>query len=278
MRIIASGGIGNQMFQYAVYIALKNKRKQVKFDISLYNFMQMHNGFELNSVFYIDENFYSNDSKFYKFLLRVINKFKFRYFVFVDNGGFTNKIFSSGAFFFLGYWQSEKYFKNIELDIRKVFEFKNVNEENLNFSKIIRDCNSVSIHIRLGDYVGLESVKGICTKKYYENAIDYVNNHTDNPIYFVFSNDISQTKSMFKSREESFIYVDLNVKDNSNLDMFLMSNCRHNIIANSSFSWWAAWLNSNEKKIVITPEKWVNDNVNKNKHIIPKQWIKIQNY
>jgi hypothetical protein len=270
--ISIAGGLGNQMFQYAFYISLKNKSKYTYYWVAPY---KRHNGFELENVFGIINNIFLNN------LLKII-KFSSRYFGVkheeIEWGNFS--YFSSSKFliYHSGYWQSEKYFNQIQDIIRKSYEF---DETKLNKgSKVILEkinsVISVSIHIRRGDYLsdtGASKLLGnICTLNYYTKAIEYLTETLSNNIsFFVFSDDINWVKNTFTNY--NLIYIDCNLCENSWMDMFLMSKCNHNIIANSSFSWWGAWLNNYPDKIVVCPNKWFKhqDAID----IIPKSWISI---
>lgn len=156
-----------------------------------------------------------------------------------------------------------------------------MNEKNQKILEKITQTNSVSIHVRRGDYYNNESAfkihGNITTKKYYENALEFIKEKVKNPVFFVFSDEFEWVKKnlYFFSNYGEVHIIDWNKGFDSYIDLQLMSNCKHNIIANSSFSWWAAWLNKNKNKIVISPKKWVN-NINENKiDIIPNNWIKI---
>ncbi|MFH0972649.1 MAG: alpha-1,2-fucosyltransferase, partial [Patescibacteria group bacterium] len=174
-----------------------------------------------------------------------------------------------------GYWQTEKYFKDIEDIIRSEFTLK-TEYSNLNPELIakISSCNSVSMHIRRGDYITNQNTNefhGICFLDYYKKAINLIAEKFPNPTIFIFSDDLKWCKENIKIK-----YPIVFVKGNKNYeDLIMMSKCSHNIIANSSFSWWGAWLNNNPNKIVIAPQKWLNNpNINYS-DIIPSTWIKI---
>jgi len=177
---------------------------------------------------------------------------------------------------FDGYWQSEKYFidiKNIiteELSLKK----KYIDEIEKNLINKIKNNNSVSIHIRRGDYVNDKTTNlhhGTCPLDYYHRAIKIILANNKKSIFFIFSDDIDWVKKNLKLLHPSF-FISGN-KDYE--DLFLMSLCKHNIIANSSFSWWAAWLNNNPNKTVAAPKKWFNNPHQNTKDLIPKPWIKI---
>ncbi|MCK4744844.1 alpha-1,2-fucosyltransferase, partial [Candidatus Parcubacteria bacterium] len=180
-----------------------------------------------------------------------------------------------GNIYLDGYWQSEKYFKNIENSIRKEFTLKN--DLQLKAKKLLRkikNTESISIHIRRNDYISHKPANqyhGVCHLSYYKKAINVIIKKIDDPHFFVFSDDIDWCKKNLKIKFPT-IFVEGN-KDYE--DLILMSKCKHNIIANSTFSWWGAWLNNNPNKIVIAPKKWFRKKSINTKDLIPKTWIKI---
>lgn len=183
---------------------------------------------------------------------------------------------ASDNVYMLGSWQSEKFFKDIELVIRNDFSFKLPQiGKNKEIAKMIQDSESVSVHIRGGDYINNKSTREAhetCGIGYYLRGVELIAEMVKSPQFFIFSDDIVWAR---KNLKPSFptIFVDRNNPDYE--DMRLMSQCRHNIIANSSFSWWGAWLNSNTKKNVIAPKKWLNLRNFNTKDVIPEAWIKL---
>ncbi len=162
-----------------------------------------------------------------------------------------------------GYFQSEKYFKDIRLILLKDFTLKKKTKNFLKFEKLITGVSSVSIHVRHGDYVERKitgKYHGILGLDYYRQAIELIRKKIKTPRFFVFSDDptISDFSGLTNPEE-----------------LILMSFCKHNIIANSSFSWWAAWLNKNPSKIVIAPKKWFRTKTDS--EIIPQGWIMVEN-
>jgi hypothetical protein len=176
-----------------------------------------------------------------------------------------------------GLWQTEKYFKDCEEIIRTEFTFKQpLNKKNSELSETIRRKNSVSIHIRRGDYIyNSEEYKihGLCSIDYYKKAVECIANKAGELTLFIFSDDIEWVKNNLKF-DFPIIFVDNNV-DDIHEDLRLMSLCKHNIIANSTFSWWGAWLNNNKEKIVIAPKKWFNEFEADTKDIYPDSWMRI---
>ena len=255
-----TGGLGNQMFQYAMYKSLEKKGKLVKLDSkSFYETKKEHNGYELERIFDIkpnkptkedlekfDEN---NISTLFKIKRKLFGDKKFVYDT--KEYVFNKDVYKLKNSYLNGYWQSIKYFEGIENDIKKDFRFKNqLDNKNLEILNEIENSNSISIHIRRGDYMSPENYNMygcIATPTYYKKAIKVIEEKVENPTFFVFSNDMDWVKKNIQINSRVFY-----------IDMFLMSKCKHNIIANSSFSWWGAWLNENKNKIVIAPKKWIN--------------------
>lgn len=291
MKIIKfHGGLGNQMFQYCFYKRMMLESDEVLADTSFFKKIKAHNGLEIERLFNIKLN--KIDKKIERFLfsknkiiklkrsvLKKINRFKiYTYFDTVyDESIITN---SRRFSYYEGYWQSEKYFKVIKEEIRKKLIFPEIVEEkNLQILKNIREENSISIHVRRGDYVGHPQLDGLAPIEYYEKAIEYLKKKIENPKFFIFSNDLSWCKENLPLKENEYEVVEGNTGDSSYIDMQLMSLCKHNIIPNSSFSWWGAWLNKNPQKIVIAPERWfTKESKFLYEDIVPKEWIKLKNY
>lgn len=252
-NIIAMGGLGNQMFQYALLLALRNKGISIHLDISYYTFLKMHNGYELNRVFGINENCIDKHG-FHLYFLRTLYKFHPNRLVLIDKYKYNDMVFSTTARYIFGYWQNERYFKDIEELVRKAFSFANVDDRNKSKAQIIKNQNSISLHIRRGDY--REFGMNIIGKDYYLKAISYINKRVENPLFYVFSDDKDEALDILKGVNVKFEIVDWNTGLESFMDMYLMSNCKHHIIANSSFSWWGAWLNDDPNKIVVAPKEW----------------------
>jgi hypothetical protein len=291
------GGLGNQMFQYACAkdLALKNRTTVVIDTSSLSNnadnFGTTNRSFELSAVFGIKYVAVSSTdlNKLKPIHLRMLNVLflKFRYKgvqfskYFIENKfSFNHKIDKVGIDCYLsGYWQSPKYFHSIETLIRKEFTFqKPLDYKNLEILNLIKNTISVSIHIRRTDFeiINSKDIHGFCSLEYYIGAINYIRRNASLSNFFIFSDDINWAKENLKVPVNSY-FVSGNTGGKSYIDMQLMSNCNHNIIANSSFSWWGAWLNSNPNKIVIAPKKWFSDEeMNAQTYdLIPEKWIRM---
>ncbi len=282
MKVVCSGGLGNQMFQYALYLTLIESGKNVKLDSSLYSLVQMHNGFELDRCF----NIHAQQVKPYiwnSIRLRLILKFKPQKLLYQEKSNYDKDVLNTKCAFISGYWQTEKYFRNIENKIREAFVFKNIDSTNLELAKKISNNSSIAVHIRRGDYIqnGAHSkiYSGICTEVYYKRAIELIMSRivTKKKILaYIFSDDKYFADQFIKKLDITAEVIDINKGIDSYKDMYLMSQCDHNIIANSSFSWWGAWLNRNPNKIVIAPEQWFKSTPTENYcNIIPDTWIKL---
>ncbi|MBS4062401.1 MAG: alpha-1,2-fucosyltransferase [Bacteroidetes bacterium] len=292
------GGLGNQMFQYATAKSLSLKKKtSLKLDTSFLNERPLKPNYTIRNyelgLFNINAEI-ANSDDIRKILNRKISFFDIIKIKFNRNSianykkpiiqeqGFQfdqNLFKSSENCLIVGYWQSEKYFDDIRPILLKDFSLKSEpDENNVKLLKNISTANSVSIHFRRGDYVSnplTNQIHGVCNIEYYQKAIEFINHKVKDPVAFIFSDDIEWAKKNFKTNIP-IIFVDKNTSNLSE-DFRLMSACKHNIIANSSFSWWGAWLNGNPDKIVIAPEKWFAD-VEKNKEtvdLVPEKWIRI---
>jgi len=278
------GGLGNQMFQYTLYKALKKRFPKVKADLYWFDGYNRHYGYELEKIFGIriskasefESVLYDihNRRWIFRKLRRLLN-LKKAYQEETDLFSFDPNILTDkNSAYYWGYWQNLNYFQDIEKEIRADFVFTTPSDSrNLQILERIRNSNSISIHVRRGDYLTDPLLGGLCELDYYENGVSHMQAHIKSPKYFVFSNDIPWCKNNLNISDCEFI--SWNDGEQSHIDMQLMAECKHNIIANSSFSWWAAWLNPNPKKIVIAPTKWVNDPTINTSGLIPNTWLSI---
>lgn len=271
-EILVSGGLGNQMFEYAYYLSLKSKGYDVRLNKELYYVTSQHNGWELDTVFKVTDKPLPH-SIIRKFLTRVIAKYCIPPFIMVESNSMTfDPIWGSPSRPMLkGVWINNRYFEDIEDVIRNTFVFRNIDKHNLHLANCMRNENSVSIHIRRGDYLKLPQYN-VCQEEYYKKAIGIIKEKYINPIAYVFSNDPVWCNMFMNQFDIKYTVINHNQGKDSFKDMFLMSQCKHNIIANSTFSWWGAWLNDNLDKCVISPRCWFT-----NKHISPNlsTWIQI---
>jgi len=277
------GGLGNQMFQYAFYRRLKEQYKLVKADITGFKKYTLHNGYELERVFNIKADFATIDEiesvmELYK--KNILDRLKRKVFgirkTHITESRYKEDYLKKGNLYLDGYWQGEKYFITCEKIVRNDFQFRSdLSDKNRAMISNIATTNSISVHVRRGDYLNLPMYFK-CDSNYYKRAVDIIKERATNPYYFIFSDDISWVKCNIDFGKQAF-YVDYNNSASSFEDMRLMSFCKHNIIANSSFSWWGAWLNQNTNKIVIAPKIWFNDEKknSETKDLIPDGWIRL---
>ena len=172
---------------------------------------------------------------------------------------------------FVGYFQCEKYFLNLRSQLLSKFQIRNPSAKLRAIETAIRGCRSVSIHVRRGDYVQLSDTMGLCSMDYYRTSMRFMREREKSPKFFIFSDDINWAKQAF-ANEHDCKFID-ETWDNSLCDMALMAACDHNIIANSTYSWWGAWLNQNPEKIVIAPSKWLATGARTD--IVPDSWMRI---
>lgn len=264
-----NGGLGNQLQQYALYEKLKSLGKDVKIDISwFYKDMGKVSKRILELEYFPKVSFESCTQEEMKkvqgnrgILKKVSEKLKLTEKpIYVENQMYDGQIFQMDHKILEGYWACEAYYADIMPVLQEKLEFPvSPNEKNLKMAEKMHGCNSVSIHIRRGDYLTEENQAifgGICTEEYYEKAIAYMKDTVKDARFFVFSDDPAYAKKKYKGKE--YTIIDINSGKDSFYDMYLMSRCKHNICANSTFSFWGARLNKNAGKQVIRPLKQKN--------------------
>lgn len=290
------GGLGNQMFQYAAARRLSLKHGcALKLDLSCLSAssaVATPRSYELDhfcisaeiaspldvSVFVgHSEQFLKNGLKYLLFkrdLAKPSGKvFQERHFQ------FNSALLDAPDNVYLdGYWQSEKYFMDTAEAIRKDFDFTQFSDEqNIRLADIISKVQAVSIHVRRGDYVSNPAASAFhctCPAAFFYAAMELVVQQVDNPHFFIFSDDIHWCRKNINS-SYPITFLDHNGDDRAYEDLRLMSMCRHHITANSSFSWWGAWLNPRPDKIVIAPMRWFNDPTIDTSDLMPASWQRI---
>ncbi len=270
-----TGGLGNQMFQYAFgrYLSLKSKTElKYNFTNALFNIQR---SFELN-VFNISATEASSVDlkRFGVIQSRVINRLLYlldeRYGIQFNERIVTQKypytfdpIYKNigNELYVQGYWANERFFNSIESTLRKDFTLKEeLDKKNQNILKQIQKQVSVSVHVRRTDYItNKTNMLKFIGLEYYINSIEKLKKSIFNPVFFVFSDDIPWCKKNLNTVSNNIHYIDHNTGKNSYKDLILMSACQHNIIANSTFSWWGSWLNQNKNKIIIKPINFIED-------------------
>lgn len=293
MNIIRmSGGLGNQMFQYALYLKLKSMGKEVKFDdINEYRgekarpIMLAVFGIEYPRATWDEITEFTDGSM--DLLKRVRRKiFGRRAVEYEEQGFYDPKVLTFESMYLRGSFQSQKYFEDIKDEVRDLYQFPALEDMHLpdKLDKATRaclegieSCESVGLHMYRSDSrTDGELYEGICTEKYYEGAVRYIQDKVPGAKFYIFSNEpkwvrgwvsaliqsqIQEGMSPYevKAMEKRFVMVEANTEYTGYLDMLLMSKCKHNIISNSSFSWWSAWINSNPDKIIVAPDRWSSE-------------------
>lgn len=261
------GGLGNMMFQVAATLSLaKDKDTSASFPNLDSHLLYLNSEKEYNpNLNYSEEYKNLNIFKFLNVLSPSDKNTNYVLYPFhYENKNIeTNSIIE-------GFFQSEKYFINNKDYILKTFSIDDFIKQQLQdkYSSIL-NLNTTSMHIRRGDYLKLSNYHPCQTIEYYQKCVDYTKNYTEK--YLIFSDDIEWCKTKFLGNRFIFIQEDRDYKE-----LYLMSMCKNNIICNSSFSWWGAWLNQNDKKVVIAPKIWFGSSIKENdSDIIPESWIKI---
>lgn len=280
------GGLGNQMFQYAYAKSLASRGCDIKIDKSVFDTYIIHSGFSLDK-YKIDLPLATRNEIdiFGSELLREKIKKK----LYIKNKNIlrektllfdTKMLTPHDNSYIEGYFQTEKYFLEIRETLLNQFTLnKTLSNYSQEIEHAIENANiSVSLHIRRGDYLSnpkAMKMHGFCDLDYYIKAINLLENKYDNISYFIFSDDIEWVRENLKIENSIFVTSAENRLPHE--DIYLMSLCHHNIIANSSFSWWSAWLNKNINKIVIAPKRWfANEKMQKqSKDLIPESWMKL---
>lgn len=292
------GGLGNQMFQYAFALALQKMHKEdvVKIDTTHFNYIfikkyksaNLHNGYEIEKVFpnaklqhatywdLIRLTWYMPNYVLSRVIRRLLPVRKHEYIQKPkDVFAFSEDVFSSkGDGYYEGVWQAVDFYLNVRSELREVFAHPTPNEYNKELIAEIQNRNSVGLHVRRGDYLAASEFNGICDLDYYKKGIAEILKDNQNHDFYIFSNDISWCKQEIEPliKGQNVIYVTGNIGKNSCWDMFLMTYCKDLIIANSSFSWWGAFLNKDVRKVVV-PKRWVNREGKQENYC--KEWIKI---
>lgn len=279
------GGLGNQMFQYAFGRALAIKNNDVlKLDTrSLDQAKKLGNIYRPFSLelFHIQKDLASlsditlcqkPQSLLVKIKTKIINT------LWGDQSNLFKPEYlnQTGNLYLDGYFQSPRYFDSIKDILLNEFTLTSpLPEAGTKILDQIKTNQAVSIHVRRGDYQSNPIVKkqfGSCSQDYYLKAVNKIQTEIKNAKFFIFGDDISWIKNNLKLPSNSVFVSDLNLKDAE--ELVLMSHCQHNIIANSSFSWWAAWLNQNPTKVVIAPTPWF-DTIKYDRELLPSSWIQL---
>ena len=283
------GGLGNQMFEYAMYLALKDAHPQEEIKVCTRSFggYGLHNGLEIQQIFGVE----LSEASIWQLAKVAYPFFNYRTWQVMNHYLPNRKSMTMGTTaipfdysqvsrednaFYDGYWQNEGNFKHVRNKILEAYTFPEFTDErNIELADRLKSANSVSCHVRRGDYLKEPNIC-VCTPNYYARAITEMNERFAPKLYAIFSDDIQWCKENLSGLigDREVIFVDWNKGENSFRDLQLMTLCKHNIIANSSFSWWGAWLNRNDNKVVIAPEVWMNKPIVNDP--ICSDWIRVK--
>lgn len=279
MNIIRmTGGLGNQMFQYALYLKLRSMGREVKMDdrseyvlanarpIMLWVFGIDYQAADQEEINQLTDG---NLNPLHRIRRKLFGRKSLEYQEADCN--FDEQVLQRDPAYLTGYFQSEKYFADIAEQVREAFSFSERIWDGLDeklvkriksYKEQIRNTRAVALHIRRGDYLNVpELYGGICTESYYAKAVSLMKERVPEAVFYVFSNDPVWAKSWVKQQENEkspMVVIEGTGEDTGYLDLMLMSECRHYILANSSFSWWGAWLGKAKDKCVIAPTVWQN--------------------
>ena len=278
IHVLCSGGLGNQMFQYAYYRALVEKGLDVSFDTSFFQHRQVHSGYDLERCFGIQDG--NDDVDHFSFIYRCV------YFLMAKRKivRFMNvRMEQPGKYFLIknvkshhailyGYWQSARYFGD-ECSLKNVFIFRNLSKQSLHLGEKMRAENSVAVHVRRGDYLLVNKYENLCNTNYYQNALCYLRERLSNLKIYIFSDDIKYCRELEFFPPDA-VFVDFNDGTSAYEDMFLMSQANSIVLANSTFSWWSGYLGSHD--YVLRPAKYLKNWSQKDDYaLFPEEWIKI---
>lgn len=289
ITIRIKGGLGNQLFQYAAGYSLARRLNQVvKVDTSFFP-QQTLRGYKLGKLNLSYKEVLEKQNiltELYKSrclnkALRIANisllpcSTKLAYLL-ETKSDIVDEFFniSRTNIYIDGYYQSELYFREYKEELIKQFvpSYAMEDEYNLVLDEITQ-CESVAVHVRRGDFLSAQNDTNpnhyLLEEQYYQNALKYITEHVDTPMFFWFSDDIDWVKKNF-GEKDNFQFISLHTKNADIDEMMLMKNCKHIIAANSTFSWWASWLNENKEALHVCPAKRYG-----NLHMIPENWIKI---
>ena len=255
--VVFKGGIGNQLFQYCLGSSLEQNGYRVYYRDETFG----HNGLEIHKYFDVDVRFLP---KWFDYVYRIIKE---KHPVLFSRLSTLNNIYDESKIIFEGYWQDKMYMPdNLKISFKDI----PLSEKNKKVLVKINTTESVSIHVRRGDYLRYPDIYGgICTPEYYAKAIDIIKGELKNPVFYIFSDDIEWCRQNMKLSNAE--YIDWNVGNDSIYDMYLMSKCKANIIANSTFSYWGSMISQND--MVIYPSKWLANHPVPN--LFKREWLRL---
>ncbi len=273
------GGLGNQLFQYAVGRALAlHHRLPLKLDLTIFKTYKLHR--YLLDQFAIQADIATEDeiiklkgrnNVLFSALRKAGLVKRKSYLKEKRSSYFDASVFKNDDVYLDGYWQNELYFSDIREELlRDLTSISSMSELGVVYMEGIKKSNSVSLHVRRGNYLNLKNFN-VLDINYYMKAVEYMRKNVEKPTFYIFSDDLEWCKNSLGFLDNC-IFVDSTKTEID--DLKLMSFCKHNIIANSSFSWWGAWLNQNCKKTVIAPKGWLLNDPGSSK-VILSDWVKM---
>lgn len=278
------GGLANKMFQYAFSLGIRKRGFQVGYDTHTFKTEFVHDCVSMSDIFpnitmpESDQHFVAlgKSSKLFR-----VFKWLSPYYIIETAYQYNDRAYSElrDGCVLEGSWQDERYFRDVADEVINAFEFKPFEDSrNIEIAKQMAESNSVAIHVRKGDGYGTWNIfANTCPKSYYDDAINYIKKHVENPEFFVFSDSPETVKDYLNLNGYTIINWNPTNGKGNYLDMQLMSCVKHNVIANSTYSWWGGWLNRNPQKIVVGPKYWFNPqckwaDIN---HVVCDDWIKL---
>ena len=252
------GGLGNQLFQWA---CARNLQKlyghRLQYDDHIRASSRNRDIFRFPNI-RLSNDAYIKESLYPETPMQFVNVGDF-----FDFNKFKENDFRLGRdFHLIGYWQGLKYFEDVQEELRLELQPPDDFFDN----KVKPTENSVSLHVRRTDYMHIQDHHPVCSIDYYKHALSLI----DHDHIFIFSDDIKWCQNNLDDKNVTFVH-----NEDPLHDMWLMSNCTHNIIANSTFSWWSAWLNSNPNKVVIAPKNWFGPAAPSDRDVVPEKWIRL---
>ena len=271
------GGLGNQLFQYALYRQLRSRGRCVKMDVTteygrehdrqqmLWAFDAVYEEATQDEINRLTDGFMDLPSR----IRRKLTGRRTKKYAETDTN-FDPQVLRKTPVYLTGYFQSEKYFADIKEQLHSELDFSGRIYENVQdtllykikeYRYAIENSQSVAIHVRRGDYLNHPEMYGMsCTTEFYRAGVHYIRERHPDAKFFVFTNDpVWTAKWLQENFLGDFTLIQGTDEETGYLDLMLMSQCKHQIMANSSFSWWGAWLNRNNDKLVVAPEPWFGD-------------------
>lgn len=279
IRVVLSGGTGNQLFQYAAGRALALKLgTDLIVDRPTSKLTSVKRVYAMPRFNVVTKEANLLSSLYRKWALKSHRSFLVKGKIFYQEECHFNENFFDlpDETTLFGFFQNERFFKPFSDFIRKELTFQEypLAEDTIRIIDKIQTSNSVAVHVRRGDAYLNSDKFNVCTLSYYESAIELFRQKLDTPKFFFFSDDIDWCVKNFKDRDYNFCALQQSKEDSLN-DLNLMSLCQNNIIANSTFSWWGAWLNPNPTKLVAAPNVWFHSAEDPVNEIVCDEWIKV---